>query len=151
LQSTGNSWSNTTYNIFNTSRNNHTFYVEKQNSPTKFGPVAFVLNTPSRNCSSGGVGRKSEIADKEVEQNSRVTLFPNPADNSTAIKYQLAPSSTSANLMIYSTTGVKVYDNIINKEQGQVEINTQQWANGIYFFSITTKTEIVKGKFVINH
>jgi len=43
------------------------------------------------------------------------------------------------------------YDNIISKEQGEIEINTQQWANGIYFFTITTKTEIIKGKFVINH
>ena len=67
-----------------------------------------------------------------MEQN-----IPNPANNSTIIKYRV-PNNGEVNFKIYSVSGQILYNNVENVQSGehQIEINTSTFAAGIYFYTM---------------
>ena len=72
-------------------------------------------------------------------------MFPNPAREKVSIKYSL-PSGEIGKLTIYTMLGKKIEDEILPKGSDQIEINIQQWAQGIYTCVIETGEKVFTGK-----
>ena len=72
-------------------------------------------------------------------------MFPNPTREKVSIKYSL-PSGEIGKLAIYTMLGKKIEDEILPKGSDQIEINVQQWAQGIYTCVIETGEKVFTGK-----
>ena len=78
----------------------------------------------------------------EIKNIDKLTIsmgqnIPNPANNSTIIKYRV-PNNGEVNFKIYSVSGQILYNNVENVQSGehQIEINTSSFAAGIYFYTM---------------
>jgi len=74
--------------------------------------------------------------------------YPNPANNSFSIDYSLA-KETEALVTFYNHAG-KVQGGFTLNGSGVLAVNTAEWANGMYYYHITTQNETpISGKIVI--
>jgi len=74
-----------------------------------------------------------------------ISIYPNPAQNNVYVKN--IPSN--ATLGIYNIVGEKIIE--IQSTSNQVEINTNQFANGTYFVKINTNIQSITKKLVVRH
>jgi len=85
---------------------------------------------------------------------SGVTLSnacPNPANNSVSLSYSV-PQNSNAKLIIRNVLGSVVKDLNIAGNSGQINLNTTELADGVYFYSflVDGKSQVTK-KLVIRH
>ncbi len=105
-----------------------------------------------------GSGPQSLMAYDNYDFNTSLlthTLFPNPFNNSTTIRYSL-PYSSKVKLLVYDVQG-RAIRTLINETQ-QIGVYEQIWdakdcdgekvPNGIYFYRIETENESVVNKVV---
>ena len=87
--------------------------------------------TISRTTNHVGINNISGLS-ISMEQN-----IPNPANDNTLIKYSV-PQDGEVNFKIYSVNGQILYDKAENIQSGdnQIEINTSNFAAGIYFYTM---------------
>jgi hypothetical protein len=77
----------------------------------------------------------------------KMTIFPNPGQNS--LQMTLAKEHLQSSIVFYNNTGSIVYTDLC--ENKYKTINTENWANGIYFYQlINTNGEVLNGKWVKN-
>ena len=76
-------------------------------------------------------------------------MYPNPADQYISIKANNI-TSEPVDIFIYPSTGTLKYQ---NRSQlfTEITINTDTWANGIYFIQIKDSDKIISKKIIINH
>jgi hypothetical protein len=87
---------------------------------------------------------ENEISKDELEKKNEISLFPNPASNSITI------SSTDElkNILIFNLFGEQIYTN--NKlGKNIVVIETDQFSNGVYVFSIETENKTKRERVII--
>ena len=73
------------------------------------------------------------------ETNLGITLknaFPNPSRSFINVPYDIAQSSTSADIIIYNELGAEVYRNKINSNENVFRLNTNRFSKGVYFYKI---------------
>lgn len=78
-------------------------------------------------------------------------IYPNPADNNAAIAYHSAVSQ-DVEITIVNTMGQVVYTNTINNApagRSVEDVNTEDFANGIYMVNITSNTGNITKKLSI--
>lgn len=86
-----------------------------------------------------------------LSSNQFSQLYPNPANDYLFLNYQLADKEETARLVIYNTNGHIVKETKING-QGRLQINTTQFASGIYYYHIDLNGHIAqKEKLIIIH
>jgi hypothetical protein len=76
---------------------------------------------------------------------------PNPFKDQTTINYQLKKGADNVSIQIYDVTGVKLFEkNESNAKAGSysVEVNTSDFAAGLYFYSITVDGAKVTKKMI---
>ncbi|MBI5220088.1 MAG: T9SS type A sorting domain-containing protein [Bacteroidia bacterium] len=64
--------------------------------------------------------------------------YPNPFNRNTVIPYSI-PANTEAVIKIYSSTGAILKTIRLEQNKTSIEINTIDWSNGIYFYSLTVE------------
>lgn len=74
--------------------------------------------------------------------------YPNPAINSTAIKYEFATDGDAV-LDIYNMIGDRVKQLSVAGTEGTIEIDTEELESGIYFYSLYFNGEAIKSKKLI--
>lgn len=77
---------------------------------------------------------------------------PNPFTNQTKVNYNLKTSAKNVSFEIYNIAGVKLFDKTqSNVSAGSyfVEVNNQDFASGIYFYSLTVDGNKVTKKMVV--
>lgn len=79
---------------------------------------------------------------KKVSYNANVASFPNPANNELVVNYQLTNVSSPV-LNVYSIIGGKVGAYELNSVTGTLNLNTSDFENGMYFFTIEEKGQRV--------
>jgi hypothetical protein len=75
------------------------------------------------------------LADKKIEQEDGISIFPNPAQNSTTLQFQTAPSS-ELEAMLYTTTGQLVQTYELNRNQKEYQLDINTISNGLYFLLV---------------
>jgi hypothetical protein len=79
---------------------------------------------------------------KNVTYNANVSSYPNPANNELVVDYQLKNVSAPV-LNVYSIIGGKVATYELNQANGLLSVNTADFENGMYFFTIEEKGQRV--------
>ena len=95
----------------------------------------------------------SEVGFEEELTATGLNIFPNPADKSTMLSYNLANES-NVMLTLVDLTGKVVYtENFGSQVEGQynVDLNTAELSNGVYFYSLTVGEQKLTKKFVVSH
>jgi hypothetical protein len=67
---------------------------------------------------------------------SKLQLFPNPADGVLQVNFDLK-SYAGSSIIIYNSLGQKIYSEEITNNTGSIKINTANFKEGIYFCSIS--------------
>ncbi|MBR6160403.1 MAG: T9SS type A sorting domain-containing protein, partial [Bacteroidales bacterium] len=96
-------------------------------------------------CTNSGVDDYAEENGVGLKQNE-----PNPASDHTRISYVL-PEDGAANISIYSTLGQQLYsqDQSGTKGQNYLDVNTSNWAAGVYYYTLSFKDTSITKKMVI--
>lgn len=81
-----------------------------------------------------------------LSNEGHTAVFPNPTNGKLTIDIKESPK---ASLVVYKTTGEKVYQSQLTNTITEADLNIQ---NGIYFYQIESETKLIgKGKLVIQH
>lgn len=87
-----------------------------------------------------------------IEENmvlgSLSNAYPNPADGTTSISYELV-SNDAAVLEVYNMMGERIEQIALNGKEGIAVINTEELESGVYFYSLYVSGEAVKSKKLI--
>jgi hypothetical protein len=96
-------------------------------------------------CTNSGVDDYAEENGVGLKQNE-----PNPAFDHTRISFVL-PEDGAANISIYSTLGQQLYsqDQSGTKGQNYMDVNTSNWAAGVYYYTLSFKDTSITKKMVI--
>jgi hypothetical protein len=80
---------------------------------------------------------KKEVQPQRKPQtsNNALSLYPNPATTSVHVQYDL--SEESAKVVFYNVMGVAVHQQEATGKKGTMEVETRNWASGIYTAKIT--------------
>jgi hypothetical protein len=77
---------------------------------------------------------------------------PNPFSNETTIAYQLKTAAKNVSLVIYNVAGVKLFERAqTNLSAGKysVEVNNENFASGVYFYSLNVDGNQITKKMVV--
>lgn len=131
----------------------HAFVIPEDVYYCQFAIFAFVdndkdhSNDTKRVISCSSLDIESYEAEKGLVLNQNV---PNPATNTTTITY-LAPDYGKATLNVYSAMGQLLYTETQGASMGQnqIELNTSNFAAGVYYYTLTFKDAQLTKKMVI--
>ena len=85
----------------------------------------------------------------EVTFDSALQVFPNPASGNTAIYYNF-PEALNFNVRLTNSVGQVVYNNqLINAVSGNIEINVDEFAPGVYFVMMSDGENLVTRKLFV--
>ena len=90
---------------------------------------------------------------KNLAETALLSNYPNPAQESTTISYQLNNSGL-ARLELFNLTGKKVKDLFEGQQNSGVttlNVNTAELKSGIYFYKLTIDGQSVVNKLVVQH
>jgi hypothetical protein len=87
-----------------------------------------------------------------INEMSNVKLFPNPTVNEMTVRFELERDA-DMEVMITDLSGKVVYQQSMFREAGkhQMQIQTADFANGIYLLHLINRTDAVSKKFVVSH
>ncbi|PWH85489.1 tail fiber domain-containing protein [Brumimicrobium oceani] len=85
-----------------------------------------------------------ELTDYSMEQN-----IPNPFNDRTVIRYQLAPEVNQASITIFNLNGGFVKDYPINESKGEVTVLASEIGKGMFIYSLTRNGQEIMSKRMI--
>lgn len=78
--------------------------------------------------------------------------YPNPANAYTNFTYDIPKGINNATLIIYDILGSVITEQPITNEKGTLKINTTEYTEGIYFYSlITSNNTLFTRKLIVRH
>lgn len=87
-----------------------------------------------------------------IETKNELITYPNPANNTITIKYTLVNKGPNNSISINDITGKTVFFRKALNPNGTIDIDTKEWANGIYVVILSnSKYGNVTSKIVITH
>lgn len=89
----------------------------------------------------------------ESIQHNHFDVFPNPANNSFVVKYEIdKDTQDERTIQLTDITGKIVFSKTIAKINGNIEISTASYSNGLYFIQLYSGSSIVAvTKIIIHH
>ena len=89
---------------------------------------------------------------KEIKNNSKLFIFPNPATDKINISFPVS-SSQHITTKIFSVTGEVVFkeENKTGANYFSETIDVKDFSNGIYFLSVKMEKEMITRKIVVQH
>ena len=82
----------------------------------------------------------------------KLTTYPNPSVEKAVIEYTLEKNSSNVSLVVYDITGKKMLDNSYNNQNAgtyKVEVATDKFAAGSYFYQLNANGRNFTKKFVV--
>ena len=113
-------------------------YILNANAAYAVGDWGTILKT-----TNVGLG----IIEKNISQESKYTIYPNPATDKITITHHDELINEAA-VSIFNINGEMILNNMI-QNQNKFEMNISSLSKGIYFVKIQTKSEIESKKLVI--
>jgi len=85
-----------------------------------------------------------EVSDYSMEQN-----IPNPFNDRSIIRYQLAPDVNQASITIFDLNGGFVRDYPINENKGEITVMASEIGKGMFIYSLTRNGQEIMSKRMI--
>ncbi|GAB3270503.1 hypothetical protein GCM10027347_41240 [Larkinella harenae] len=120
------------------------------NSTSK-APVRTV-NADSGNSAAQETHQSPEDAQKDdrwLFENDRIVvsnIYPNPADESAEIDYQISGTVKDAKLIFYNVMGAQVGEYILDRNERKIRIATNVMSPGMYFYQLSLDGKKMKTK-----
>jgi hypothetical protein len=86
---------------------------------------------------------------RNKELNNKLKIYPNPANESIKIDYEINPIYTDLKIDIYDMLGERIYTQKINNINGSESINISQFPIGIYQINLSNHNQIIKSRKLI--
>lgn len=95
----------------------------------------------------------SEASVNEENFATGLNIFPNPANRSAMLTYNLTAENNVALKLTDLSGKVVLVENYGTQAKGQynVDLNTAELSNGVYFYTLTVGESIITKKFVVSH
>lgn len=97
---------------------------------------------------TSGVCSDVSVAE-EFSNNIVMNAFPNPIVNNATIEYELPYMGSSNSLVVYDMLGSIVADFPINSKEGRVNISSDNFKAGVYFYALQIDNETLMSKKLI--
>jgi len=119
------------------------YFEEGFNIPVMQHKVDSLLNVSS----ISDAGKFASIVPKSIEL---ISTYPNPFNSETSIKFRLN-SAGNVNMKIFDITGREITSKLYQFSSGEqrIQLNMNNSASGIYFFSLNTEAESIVGKLIL--
>lgn len=79
--------------------------------------------------------------------NQLISVYPNPAHDQLTVRFNLHVTGT-VQLKIYSAVGAEVYSNMLVNPAGDIQINTEHFADGVYTIQLITGAGITTKRII---
>lgn len=99
-------------------------------------------NLTCEECNSGFIA----IPDNNFESGSISNPFPNPSSNQTIIEYVLPQGINKADIVFYNMTGQEIKRYKVTSAFKNINISTQEFSSGTYFYQIQASNGFIAGK-----
>ena len=104
--------------------------------------------------STEGSKRSNQINEEKLLVNEikdmKLKIYPNPASNEVIIEAYFAEAHSDAVISVYNLIGNKLVVIPLNKVENRIELNTEDWNNGIYPYTLSFNGSVKeKGKISI--
>ena len=110
----------------------------------------YVLDSNTVVSNFGNLGGQVFAVNENTGQGSQVSIYPNPATDRLIISLKDGFGKNDIELRVVNSCGQLVYQETINADvKAQVEIDTREYADGIYFLQITSADSQFTGKFIV--
>jgi hypothetical protein len=86
-----------------------------------------------------------------VSQSASINIFPNPNNGVFTINYSVSGSQAQNSIEIFNSLGIKIYEEALNQNQHDYEINLSNLPSGVYIASIHLVNQTFYKKLIINH
>jgi PKD repeat protein len=86
----------------------------------------------------------NKVGVENLENAQNVLVFPNPATDLLNIEFKEG-NGTTHTMLILDALGQKIYSNDVTTTQNKYQINTSNWAKGIYFINFIDAQQKVTG------
>jgi hypothetical protein len=82
---------------------------------------------------------------------SSMSMYPNPATSSTNIKFEMSQNE-NVNIIVVNALGQSVYNESLSLNSGEqtINLNTENWASGLYNVSVSSPSGSTKQKLTIS-
>ena len=84
-----------------------------------------------------------EGIDEHTRNISQLNVYPNPANTSVTLSYQLAQNENKGILRLYNTTGQLIKTNNISSANGTIEEDVSTLPGGIYYYTLSVNGMIM--------
>ncbi|MEZ5198575.1 MAG: immune inhibitor A [Bacteroidales bacterium] len=82
-------------------------------------------------------GTTGEVEDFAMESNILISNpIPNPAKSNVKFNVSVPEVSGGFNFTVYSTSGQVIYSETLSADQSKLQINTDSWTPGIYYYKV---------------
>jgi len=126
------------YGIAGTTKVKYTFYLVDNPDDN----VTVIVNYDASETNSVATNKKEFTLSK---------AYPNPANNNVSVNYNLE-GMNGAHISFYNLLGSKVKDIMLTESFGTLTINTSDFIEGIYFYSLLINNEATQTqKLIIKH
>ena len=92
---------------------------------------------------------KTQKKFESIKSEFFLRAIPNPASIDVAVSYQLPKEVISGTLQVIDITGRVMYKTEVINSLNQVYINTKEWANGMYYYSLIVNNQVIATKTII--
>jgi hypothetical protein len=123
-----------------------------QISSLKYQYVVFVQDDQTKSILNSASGLASTVGIVDIPSDAQIGVYPNPAESYAVIGIKVQ-NQTKVSLKIYDISGKVVYSNespVLNIGQNEININTSNFAPGVYTIVANTNSGILREKLVVN-
>lgn len=90
-------------------------------------------------CIDYTIGSITSVNDPKVQT---ATIAPNPSSANATLQFTLPPTVSSANFAMYSVTGTKVMEKVLDRS-GAITLETSKLEQGAYYYIISTPNQVL--------
>ncbi len=88
---------------------------------------------------------------RQISKTPTASLYPNPANNSVTLVYEL-PEVSTAEFLLFNSVGMLQLKQQMKIDITQMSFSTEQLAPGVYHYQVNTSSDFqLNGKLVIIH
>jgi len=89
--------------------------------------------------------------DEELSEVSFSAAYPNPANNHVSFDYNISGNKENK-VTVSNMLGQIIYETYLTKSAGTLNLNTVDFQEGIYFYTVTSGRELITAKkFIVKH
>ena len=114
-----------------------------------------LVNVPQNTVSKPVNFENSNQENENLYVSDRITvknLYPNPANEFALLQYSIGDDVKNAKMALYNVLGATVKEYSLNRQSQQLNVDTRNLPNGVYFYQLTVDGQkVATKKLLVRH